>query len=105
MCYKFLLDKNTKDAVKWKNIIDHGLRFVMDYNEDRWGSVSRNSYTFEEGGMMTKDVLANNIAGVEAEIGASSRIYFQNIGIRVILNCKRLCLSVCLSHHHIQLGQ
>ena len=56
-------------------MIDHGIRFVMDYNEDRLGSVSRSSRnddTFE------KDVLENNIGAFQRE--ESATVYFQNIG-------------------------
>ena len=56
----------------------------MDFNEDRWGSVSKNSDTLVEGGTMTKDVLENNI-GDNVEEGESSRVYFQNIGIVLFL--------------------
>ena len=59
-----------------KDIHDHGLRFVMDYNKDRWGSVSRD----EEGQILEKDVLENK-NGEYVKKGENARIYFQNIGI------------------------
>ena len=52
----------------------------MDFNEDRWGSVSRNRDTYVEGGKRTKDILENDI-GVDVEKGETPRVYFQNIGI------------------------
>ena len=51
----------------------------MDFNEDRWGSVSRNMATSVEGGKITKDILENDV-GVYVERGETSRVYFQNIG-------------------------
>ena len=76
ICYKIALDNEIEKTVERKAMIDHGIRFVMDYNEDRWGPVSRSSMkvdTFE------KDVLENNIGNVQRE--ESATVYFQNIGI------------------------
>ena len=60
--------------------MDHGLKFVMDFNEDRWGSVSRNHDTFEEQGIKTKDVIKNKVGDYAKREGQGSRVYFQNIG-------------------------
>ena len=51
----------------------------MDYNEDRWGSRSRNRDTPDEGGKITKDFLENSIGDFSTR-DISSRVYFQNIG-------------------------
>ena len=60
-------------------MIDHGLRFVMDYNKDRWGFKPSNNDTSDDGQLMTKDLLENkNLDFVENRENA--RIYFQNIG-------------------------
>ena len=58
--------------------MDHGLKFVMDFNEDRWGSVSRNRDNYEEG--VTKDILDNDVGDYVERGGESARVYFQNIG-------------------------
>ena len=55
----------------------------MDFNEDKWGSVSRNRDTSVEGGKRTKDILENDF-GVDVEREETSRVYFQNIGIVLI---------------------
>ena len=51
---------------------------MMDFNEDRWGSVSRNRDNYEEG--VTKDILDNDIGDYVERGGESARVYFQNIG-------------------------
>ena len=56
----------------------------MDFNEDRWGSVSRKMDTSVEGGKITKDILENDV-GVYVERGETSRVYFQNIGKYIVL--------------------
>ena len=66
------------ESIDKKNVIEHGLRFVMDYNEDRWGFMFRdvNGGTSAE----DQDVLKNSEEDVNTkEINA--RILFQNIGI------------------------
>ena len=80
-CYKLDINKFAK-TVKRQDLIDHGLRFVMDYNKDRWGFKSLNDDTSDEGEVqiMSNDVLENkNLDYVEK--GENARIYFQNIGI------------------------
>ena len=69
------LDNEIEKTINRKDIIDHGIKFVMDYNEDRWGPVSRNSGNV---GNFDKDVLDNGIGDVQREESAS--VYFQNIG-------------------------
>ena len=86
-CYKLDINKFAK-TVKRQDLIDHGLRFVMDYNKDRWGFKSLNDDTSDEGEVqiMSNDVLENkNLDYVEK--GENARIYFQNIGI--ILQLKK----------------
>lgn len=62
-----------------KDMIEHGLRFVMDYNKDRWGFKHSNYDISDDGPLMTNDVLKNqNLDSVEN--GENARIYFQNIG-------------------------
>ena len=75
ICYKMALDNENVKAFNRKDIIDHGIKFVMDYNEDRWGPVSRNS---GNGGTFDEDVLDNGIGDVQRKESAS--VYFQNIG-------------------------
>ena len=60
-------------------MIDQGLQFVMDFNKDRWGFQPLNDDTFNDGPLMTKNVLKNqNLDFVEN--GENARIYFPNIG-------------------------
>ena len=78
ICYKFVLDNEIEKTVNRKDIIDHGIRFVMDYNEDRWGPVSINARNTRNGATFERDFLENNVGDVQRE--ESARVYFQNIG-------------------------
>ena len=78
-CYKLDINKYAKNVEK-KDMMDHGLRFVMDYNKDRWGFQSRDDDTTDEGKVTTTDVLKNkNWDNVQK--GDNAVIYFQNIGM------------------------
>ena len=65
----------TKNIDK-KDITQIGLKFVLDYNEDRWGSLfpRRMENSFTELDVLSKD----NKNVLEGEFDA--QIYFQNIG-------------------------
>ena len=78
-CYKLDINEAVK-RVDRKDAIDHGLRFVMDYNEDRWGFTSWNDDIDDRGQVMTKDVLENKNAEIVTKTKTDARIYFQNIG-------------------------
>ena len=60
-----------------KDITKIGLKFVLDYNEDRWGSLfprkMENSFT-------EVDVLSKDNKNVLEGGGFDAQIYFQNIG-------------------------
>ena len=59
-----------------KDITQIGLKFVLDYNEDRWGSLfpRKMEKSFTELDVLSKD----NKNVLEGEFDA--QIYFQNIG-------------------------
>ena len=60
-------------------MIDHGLRFVMDYNKDRLGFKPSKDDTSNDSQLTTKDILENK-NGDFVENGENARIYFPNIG-------------------------
>ena len=75
ICYKMDVNSFTQN-IDQKDITKIGLKFVLDYNEDRWGSLfprkMENSFT-------EVDVLSKDNKNV-LEGGFDAQIYFQNIG-------------------------
>ena len=66
----------TKNIDK-KDITQIGLKFVLDYNEDRWGSLFPRKM---EKSFTEVDVLSKDIKNVFEGGGFDAQIYFQNIG-------------------------
>ena len=96
VCYKMDVNSFTKNIDK-KDITQIGLKFVLDYNEDRWGSLfpRRMENSFTELDVLSKD----NKNVIEGEFDA--QIYFQNIYL-IIFRTLDICWSRKLLYDQCQ---